>query len=60
MDWAISLRRFDFSGDLGKTRYALKSGFEAKEIDWSITNNSLVPVITVAECQLPAVSGSWY
>ncbi len=46
--WAISLRRFDFSGDLGKTRYALKSAFEGKEIDWSITNNSLVPMITIA------------
>jgi ABC-type multidrug transport system ATPase subunit len=47
--WAISLRRFDFSGDLGKSRYALKSSFEAKEMDWSITTNSLVPVIHVAE-----------
>ena len=46
--WAISLRRFDFSGDLGKTRYTLKSSFEAKEMDWSITNNSLVPMINVA------------
>ncbi len=51
--WAISLRRFDFSGDLGKTRYALKSAFEAKEVDWSITNNSLVPVITIATEEFP-------
>jgi len=51
--WAVSLRRFDFSGDLGKSRYALKSSFEAKEIDWSITTNSLVPVITVAEDEYP-------
>ena len=51
--WAISLRRFDFSGDLGKTRYVLKSSFEAKELDWSITNNSLVPLITVAEDEYP-------
>lgn len=51
--WAISLRRFDFSGDLGKTRYALKTAFEAKEIDWSITNDSLVPVITIAEEEFP-------
>lgn len=51
--WAISLRRFDFSGDLGKSRYVLKSSFEAKEMDWSITNNSLVPVITVAEEEYP-------
>ena len=51
--WAISLRRFDFSGDLGKTRYALKSAFETKEMDWSITNNSLVPAITVATEEFP-------
>jgi len=51
--WAISLRRFDFSGDLGKTRYALKSSFDAKEMDWSITNNSLVPIINVAEQEHP-------
>ena len=47
--WAVSLRRFNFSGDLGKTRYALKSSFESKEVDWTDTTNSLVPVITVAE-----------
>ncbi len=46
--WAISLRRFDFSGDLGKTRYALKTAYDSREIDMSLTNNSLVPVITVA------------
>jgi ABC-type multidrug transport system ATPase subunit len=51
--WAISLRRFDFSGDMGKTRYVLKSSFEAKEMDLSITNNSLVPLITVAEEEYP-------
>jgi ABC-type multidrug transport system ATPase subunit len=51
--WAISLRRFDFSGDLGKSRYALKSSFEAKEMDLSITTNSLVPVIHVAEEEHP-------
>jgi len=51
--WAISLRRFDFSGELGKSRYALKSAFEVKEIDFSITNNSLVPVISVANKEFP-------
>jgi AAA15 family ATPase/GTPase len=51
--WAISLRRFDFSGDLGKTRYALKSAFEPREIDLSITNNSLVPIITIANEAYP-------
>lgn len=52
--WAISLRRFDFSGDLGKSRYALKSSFEAKEMDLSETTNSLVPLITVAEEEYPS------
>lgn len=47
--WAISLRRFNFSGDLGKSRYALKSSFESKEVDWTDTTASLVPAITVAE-----------
>jgi len=47
--WAIGLRRFNFSGDLGKTRYALKSSFESKEVDWSDTTTSLVPAISVAE-----------
>ncbi len=51
--WAISLRRFDFSGGLGKTRYALKSAYEARELDLSITNTSLVPVISVASEQYP-------
>jgi ABC-type multidrug transport system ATPase subunit len=51
--WAISLRRFDFSGDLGKTRYALKSSFEAREIDLSVTNSSLVPVINLAGERFP-------
>ena len=51
--WAISLRRFNFSGDLGKTRYALKSVFESREVDWSDTTSSLVPAITVAEEEYP-------
>lgn len=51
--WAISLRRFDFSGDLGKNRFALKSVHEAKEIDLSITRNSLVPIISVATKEYP-------
>lgn len=52
-DWATSLRRFDFSGDLGKTRYALKSSFDEREMDWSITNNTLVPVLTIAQDKYP-------
>lgn len=51
--WAIGLRRFDFSGDLGKSRYALKSSFEAKEMDWSETFTSLVPVISIASEEYP-------
>lgn len=51
--WAVSLRRFDFSSDLGKTRYALKSSFDAKEIEWTDTGNSLVPFISVAEQEYP-------
>ena len=46
--WAVSMRRFDFSGDLGKSRYDLKSSFGEKELDLSITNASLVPFISVA------------
>ncbi len=51
--WAISLRRFNFSGDLGKTRYALKSSFDSKEVEWTDTTASLVPVITLAEEEYP-------
>jgi hypothetical protein len=52
-NWAISLRRFNFSGDLGKTRYALKSSFEARDVEWADTTNSLVPAITIAEEKFP-------
>ena len=52
-EWAVTLRRFDFSGDLGKTRYALKSDFDPREVDWSITNHSMVPVVTVAQGEYP-------
>jgi len=52
-NWAISLRRFNFSGDLGKSRYALKSSFESKEIDWTDTTSSLVPAITIAVEEYP-------
>lgn len=52
-NWAISLRRFNFSGDLGKTRYALKSSFEERDVEWADTTNSLVPAITIAEEKFP-------
>ncbi|MEZ5070848.1 MAG: ATP-binding protein [Bacteroidales bacterium] len=51
--WAVSLRRFDFSSDMGKGKYALKSHFLEKEADWSRTNVSLVPVIAVATDAYP-------
>ena len=44
-DWATNMRRFDFSGNLGKNSYALKKVFEEEEIDFSDTNTSLVPVL---------------
>ncbi|MGW8316823.1 MAG: ATP-binding protein [Bacteroidales bacterium] len=56
-DWAISLRRFDFSSDLGKNRYALKSVFHDKELDPSITNSSLVPLLSIAEKAFPDFTG---
>ncbi len=56
-EWAVSLRRFDFSGDLGKSRYALKSSFDARELDLSVTNTSLVPVISVAVEEFPEFKG---
>jgi AAA15 family ATPase/GTPase len=43
-DWATNMRRFDFSGNLGKSNYALKKVFEEDEIDYSDTSASLVPV----------------
>lgn len=44
-DWANNLRRFDFSGNLGKNNYVLKRVFEEDEIDFSDTSGSLVPVL---------------
>jgi ABC-type multidrug transport system ATPase subunit len=52
--WAVSLRRFDFSSDLGKSRYALKSTFHSKDLDLSVTGASLVPVLSIAEKEFPA------
>ncbi|HDR68548.1 MAG TPA: ATP-binding protein [Bacteroidaceae bacterium] len=44
-DWAANLRRFDFSGELGKNSYELKTVFEEREIDFNKTNASLVPFL---------------
>lgn len=41
--WAVNMRRFNFSGNLGKNSYTLKGGFEEDEIDFSDTKASLVP-----------------
>lgn len=46
--WAKSMRRFDFSGDLGKNSYTLKREFEEDEIDFSDAAASLVPVLYLA------------
>ncbi|HDS08149.1 MAG TPA: ATP-binding protein [Bacteroides sp.] len=53
-DWAINMRRFDFSGELGKNQYALKSSFEEKELDLGVTRNSLVPIVSVATSRYDA------
>lgn len=47
-EWATNMRRFDFSGNLGKNNYALKSVFTEDEIDFSDTSASLVPVLQYA------------
>jgi energy-coupling factor transporter ATP-binding protein EcfA2 len=41
--WALNMRRFNFSGNLGKNSYMLKGVFEEDEIDFSDTRASLVP-----------------
>jgi len=46
--WAMHMRRFDFSGNLGKNSYALKKSFEEEEVDFSDTRSSLVPVLQLA------------
>ncbi len=51
--WSTSLRRFDFSGDLGKNSYAMKAVFEEKELDTSSTRGSLVPMLYVALEKIP-------
>jgi energy-coupling factor transporter ATP-binding protein EcfA2 len=41
--WALNMRRFNFSGNLGKNNYTLKGVFDEEEIDFSDTSASLVP-----------------
>lgn len=52
-DWAMNMRRFDFSGNLGKDVYALKSIFDEEEVDYRDTRASLVPVWYLATAQFP-------
>lgn len=47
-EWARDMRRFDFSGNLGKTSYALKGSYDEEEINFRDTNASLVPVLFTA------------
>jgi ABC-type multidrug transport system ATPase subunit len=47
-NWARDMRRFDFSGNMGKNSYALKSNYEEEEINFCDTNESLVPVLQLA------------
>lgn len=47
-EWARDMRRFDFSGNLGKNSYALKGSYDEEEIDFGDTNASLVPVLYTA------------
>lgn len=47
-EWGIDMRRFDFSGNMGKNSYALKSIYDEEEINFRDTNASLVPVLYTA------------
>lgn len=47
-EWAWDMRRFDFSGNLGKNIYALKGSYDEDEINFRDTNASLVPVLYTA------------
>jgi AAA15 family ATPase/GTPase len=46
--WACNMRRFNFSGNLGKNSYTLKGVFDEEDIDFSDASASLVPVLQVA------------
>ncbi len=51
--WATNMRRFDFSGNLGKNSYAVKKVFEEEEVDFSDTRATLVPVLYLAMEKYP-------
>lgn len=51
--WATHVRRFNFSGDLGKNAFALKSTFEEEEVNFQDTNASLVPVLVIGMNSFP-------
>ncbi len=46
--WARDMRRFDFSGNMGKDQYTLKNVFEEEEVNFMDTRASLVPVLHLA------------
>ncbi|MCF8224833.1 MAG: ATP-binding protein [Bacteroidales bacterium] len=46
--WAIDMRRFNFSGDLGKNSYSLKAVFEEDEVNFRNADTSLVPLLYLA------------
>lgn len=47
-EWGVDMRRFNFSGNMGKNSYALKSIYGEDEINFRDTNASLVPVLYTA------------
>lgn len=46
--WGHNMRRFDFSGNLGKDEYTLKGVFEPEEVQFNETSASLVPILQLA------------
>lgn len=47
-EWAKDMRRFNFSGNLGKTKYALKGSYDEEEVNFRDTTATLVPVLYTA------------
>ena len=47
-NWAMNMRRFNFSGNMGKNNYTLKGVFDEDEVDLSDTGGSLVPELYLA------------
>jgi AAA15 family ATPase/GTPase len=47
-NWAMNMRRFNFSGNIGKNSFTLKGVFDEDEVDGSDTGGSLVPELYLA------------